>query len=738
VPEGDKARLRSIFEAALDLSEEEQLQLLDRECAGDPELRRETLLLLAADRRRIAEPTVPALELEAQRTAGQILTHCGAREFGDYRTTELVGSGGMAVVYKAVRRDDAFAKTVAIKILPLGLGTQDRVERFRRERQILAKLEHPNVARLLDGGATEDGVPFLVMEYVDGLPLDVYATERGLATAERIRLFLQVCDGVDYAHRRLIVHCDLKPSNILVTTDGVAKLLDFGIARLLDESGGNTLPMLTPQFASPEQAAGAPITVASDVYSLGVILGKLLDGESRDLGSIVAVATREEPERRYTSVDRLAADLRAYLENRPVAARRGTLGYRTGRFLRRNRVVAAVTAVAAVGIAAGFGLSWVEAHRARQRFEDARGLAHYLLNDMYDAVAELPSSMALRRGIVQEGRAYLDRLRRDAGNDPALLLDIARSYIRLGRLQGLPSGANLGDTSGAIASFERSQQILERLAARRPSDVEVQTELYGVSQQMGSLLRRSGRLEDALAALQRAVQTASELRRADPQSTTTRFQLAAATMSYASALVARGREAHSGAPLWEAVAQFDTALEILQGLRSLSAVAHYNLGVCYFHASYAHWELADLTGERGELEKALELQLKGAEVGRELLAADPTRVRYARSTADKLNDIGHTLTKLGRYADAEAAFRESLQRFEAIAAKDTNNREAQQDVANVCWWYAECLDACGRKAEARILARRAAGIFQGVVAQDAANHDAAEGLAAVTAITGRE
>ena len=313
----------------------------------------------------------------------------------------------MGVVYLAVRADDHYQKRVAIKLVQHGLYTGAILHRFRTERQILASLDHPNIARLLDGGTTTDGRPYLVMEYVEGLPIDVYCDRHKLSISERLRLFRTVCAAVHYAHQNLVIHRDLKPSNILVSTDGVPKLLDFGIAKLLNpelsapslvftESG---LQLLTPEYASPEQVRGEPLTTASDVYALGVLLYELLTGHqpyrltsrrrqdlervicevdplkpstaisrsdadtetdgtgqrtpatvsqtregqpeklrrrlTGDLDNIVLMALRKEPQRRYGSAEHLAEDLRRHLEGLPVMARPQTFGYRSAKFIRR-------------------------------------------------------------------------------------------------------------------------------------------------------------------------------------------------------------------------------------------------------------------------------------------------------------------------------------------------------------------------------------------------------------------
>jgi len=414
-------RAADLFADALERADAERDAFVAAACAGDDALRAEVLSLLAAHAPAQAlfrePPRLPA----APDAAGSV--------FGSYRVLRLLAEGGMGEVYLAERTDAEFEKQVAIKRIRPGLGTREILERFRRERQLLADLEHPNVARLLDGGSTPDGLPYLVMEYVDGVPIDRWCGERGLSVEERLRLFLRVCDGVHYAHRNLVVHRDLKPSNILVDRAGTPKLLDFGIAKVLEAGGGavdgapadaaaTTFRALTPRYASPEQIRGDRITTSTDVYSLGVVLYELLagrspyrdtatggleravceeaptrpsraaaaadDGATRrrrarltgDLDNIVLRALAKDAERRYASAEDLAADIRRHLDGLPVAARPDTAAYRLSKFVRRNRgLTAAVAGVIAV-LAVALSVTLDAQRRAAAGEREARFLAY--------------------------------------------------------------------------------------------------------------------------------------------------------------------------------------------------------------------------------------------------------------------------------------------------------------------------------------------------------------------------
>ena len=430
----DWQKVRALFEQALELPAAERRAFLDARCVDQPGLRAEVEALLAGDERadeqspRLAA-VAPALlqALADDQRAADDARLTGMRA-GAWRLLREIGRGGMGTVYLAERDDGAYAQQAAVKLLRTDWPGSEMDRRLEAERQILAGLDHPGIARLLDGGSNADGRPFLVLDYVDGLPIGRWCDERQIAVDERIRLFLQVCAAVAYAHRRLVVHRDIKPSNILVTADGQVKLLDFGIAKLLQGAGTastQTLRSFTPEYASPEQVSGAPITTGVDVHALGLLLYELLTGKrafgqsdstpaayeqailheqamapSRaagegsdaieraarcrltpaaltarlrgDLDAIVAKALRKEPEQRYPSVEALAEDLARHLALEPVQARRGAWRYRTGRFLRRHVLAAAFATLALVAVLAGSAFSLWQASIARAERDRAQ------------------------------------------------------------------------------------------------------------------------------------------------------------------------------------------------------------------------------------------------------------------------------------------------------------------------------------------------------------------------------
>ena len=390
-------RVKETLEQAWELDAAQRSAFVDQACTDDAELRSRVEALLTSDQDAGEFLVAPVLELPpGDETADG--EYSPGRRIGPYQILREIGHGGMGTVYLAERADGQYRKRVAIKLVSPHLGTEEILQRFRNERQVVADLDHPNIARLLDGGATEDGLPYLAMEFVEGVRIDTWCDSRKLPVRDRVRLFRQVCAAVQYAHEQQVIHRDIKPGNILVTADGTPKLLDFGIAKVLNRDLSNTaeatrgLGPMTPEYASPEQARGEGVGPASDVYALGVLLYRLLTGkppyalqsvdarqieraiceqepvkpsvasQSRqltgDLDNIVLKALRKEPERRYSSVAQFSEDLGSFLQDLPVDARKENLLYRGRKFLKRNRVATwavAVTAVSVLALVAALG-----------------------------------------------------------------------------------------------------------------------------------------------------------------------------------------------------------------------------------------------------------------------------------------------------------------------------------------------------------------------------------------------
>ncbi|HEX5632427.1 MAG TPA: serine/threonine-protein kinase, partial [Gemmatimonadales bacterium] len=651
--------------------------------------------------------------------------------------------GGMGAVYLAERADGLYEQRVALKLLKRGMDTDAVLARFRAERQILASLDHPNIARLLDAGTTHDGLPFFAMEYVDGAPIDAWADARGASVEDRVRLVLQVCAAVSYAHQRLVVHRDIKPLNILVTAEGVPKLLDFGIAKVLQPGGEETstvtgLRLLTPEYASPEQVEGRHATTASDVYSLGVVLYELLTGRSPyrvahrtpvevvtamrttdperpsaagperhrrrlrgDLDTILLTALRKEPERRYPSVEQFADDLRRHLAGRPVRARPDTFGYRAGKFIRRNRGPVAAGVLAGLALTAGVVATAWQARlareaqaRAERRFADVRRLANALLFDYHDAIKDLRGATPVRERLVRDAIGWLDGLSNEARGDAGLQRELAAAYRRVGDLQGGGPPLGLGDEAGALASLGKALALLDALVSSGHDDPAVRLDLADVLHKMGELVWMRGDLPAGRAHARRADSLLAPLAVVPDD--------AALRVRRAETLGLLGRMAIDAGEIADAVTYHRAQLAMLEGLppgERETPARRRSLSVAYGH-------LADAQVEAGDLEGALASHARSLAIREALADEFPDNVDYAALVHSARYYEGTVLQRLGRWADA-------LERFRRL------DREAPGSFASVR--LGETLARLGRHGEAVPHLRAALRTHEAELRADTAN-----------------
>jgi serine/threonine-protein kinase len=648
-------RLRAVFDAVADRSPEERRRALDELCRGEPELQKEVEALLAAE---AGASTFLAGLAQGAELAVPMPSLLG-RQLGAYRIEEKLDEGGMSTVYLAARTDLTYQQRVAVKVFGFSPDRADLLSRFQAERQILAALNHPAIARLLDGGATAEGLPYLVMELVDGLPVDRYCAQRGLSIAGRIDLFLKICAAVAYAHRHLVVHRDLKPANILVDADGNPKLLDFGIAKLLaggplplpDQATRTGLRLMTPQYASPEQVTGGVITTATDVYALGVLLYVLLTGRlpyrfdaerpgaleraiteqapespsqaapqarralAGDLDNVVLTALRKEASQRYPSVDLLAEDLRRHRQGLPVTARSATLGYRLRKFVGRNRLAVAAggaTFLVILGLAVTMTLQSVRLRRERDKAVEVTGFLEETFRSADPAEGqgkELTARELLDRG----GERIEKELRGQPELQASLALDIGRAYSSLGH-------------------YEPAAHLLERsLALRRQRLGENHLEVAESLDGLAELYLGSGKVDRAETAARRALAIRRALgKEEDPANAETLNLLGLVLLDRADFAAAEPN--------------FRRALAINRKARGPNNGRNAEI-------------LANL---------AVTLRLKGDFAGAAKLYREAIRIEDlqegkdypARSTM--LSNLGVALTHLGDLAGAEAAFRESL------------------------------------------------------------------------------
>jgi serine/threonine protein kinase/Flp pilus assembly protein TadD len=607
-PDARWTRLKDVFAEALDLPEADRAAFLDGACAGDPALRAEVEALLADRPVAEAEMEAWAGRIPPVRALADAPPPVPALHVGPYRLVREVGRGGMGTVFEATRDDGQYAQRVALKLIRAGAASADVQRRFRAERQILARLEHPHIARLLDGGVTPpapdapEGLPYFVLEFVDGAPLTDYADARRLGLDARLALFLDVCEAVAHAHRSLVVHRDLKPSNVLVADGGPGaasgprvKLLDFGIAKVLAPPEGGAdedeavqtrtgLRALTPEYAAPEQLAGGPVTTATDVYSLGVLLYELLtgrrpfevagrpvaeaerllttaeptkpstalarasDGPARaearsetpvrlarrlrgDLDQIVLKALRADPGRRYASVDDLAADVRRHLDHLPVRARPDAAGYRAGRFVRRHRVGLAATALVGVALAVGLGAAVWQARVARDETARAQATLEFLQNTLYAAHPLEGTPEATLRQALDSAAARIDR---DLAGQPLVAAgvhsSVGFSYNGLGRYEE------------AERHHRRSAALYA--AAGRAHRLDAGVELLNLALALDS----QGRTDEAIPVYERAL--------GPVRAEGTRRQQGSLLNAYANALDAAGRSPEAERRYAEAIAHW--------------------------------------------------------------------------------------------------------------------------------------------------------------------------------------
>lgn len=449
-------------------------------CAGDTALEKRVLRLLATERAHPGALKTGGARHDA--TEPEAPTQVGA-----YRIIETIGQGGMGAVYKGERASGNFDHTVAIKIIRPGVLSEALIERFQRERQILAALNHPNIARLYDGGEMDDGSPYMIMEYVDGEPVLGWAERTGASIRERLDQFQSLCSAVRFAHQNLIIHRDITPSNVLVNKDGQVKLIDFGISRSPDQAaparfnppGSKTAISYTPGYAAPERSRGAVANTLSDVYSLGKLLSDILKPETTnpELAAIISCATADEPDARYASVDALNEDVSNYRTGNPVSAFSGSAPYRFRKFVGRHRIAVASIAAVILGLSATLAGTLIQYNRAEaalavanDRFTQARELSRTLVFDVYDETQKISGSLKARKALAGVVRDYVSGLELDEKAPEDVLVEVGIITSRLADLYGGVGIANLGENEQSMALFLDAQKALNDALARNPVD----------------------------------------------------------------------------------------------------------------------------------------------------------------------------------------------------------------------------------------------------------------------------
>ena len=759
-------RIEKIFLAAADLPLEERPRYLREACGGDPELRREVESLLEAD----DTDEAPVGDVVRESVNSMVKHEFDGLSAGAWRLLDEIGRGGMGTVYRAKRTEGDFNIEVAIKILNRGIESPAILDRFRRERQMLARLEHPNIARLLDGGTTRTGHPYLVMEFVAGEPLTRYCDQRRLSIRDRVALFRKVCDAVSCAHRNLIIHRDLKPDNILVTADGTPKLLDFGIGKILDPTPGeseltSTAERVgTPSWCSPEQIRGENIGIGTDIYSLGVVLFRLLSGyrpypvdtvtwenaitvicerdtlrasdqvvnrdrnpqELRtnaynrattpehlrrqlagDLDNILAFALRKEADRRYHSVDQFSDELQRYLEGRPVRAAGDTVFYLAGKFIRRHRLGVGTAAVLTTLLCISTLAALWQAQRLSTRLAEDRKLAGTFLSEIHGAVQRLPGSTPVREVLLTKSLDYLHGLAKDTGEDRETRRSLALAEEQFSSLL-----KDMLQFDKALVSWRIARDIREKLAAENPTDRQLQYELASSYLIGGYITGRAERADHMHEIHQKGLAIAERLVADYPGNRDYQVLAADACMNVAYSANVIGRPEDAAALLRRAVKireglkQAPTVEGRTEAQRSL-ATLHYRLGSIEAQNNRPTEALADLG-------KALAIQQQ--------LASEREHDRELNSAlAGTHHFLGYSLGQLGRNAEALGHFREAVNLREAAIAADPKDGATRTLLAGN---YAEegmVLAALGRTRDAVEALDRAIQLMRRAVSENPAS-----------------
>jgi len=583
--------------------------------------------------------------------------------------------------------------------------------------------------------------------------IDAYC--RGLPLPDKLRLFLQLCEAVQYAHRSLVIHRDIKPANVLVTAEGIPKLLDFGIAKLTSANAlldmrvdATATRLMTPQYASPEQLQGRAVTTASDVYSLGVLLFELLtdtrpfDAETRtpateapvpssvanrralrgDLDTIVLAALEVDPARRYGSVENLADDIRRYLSGHPVRARRATFGYRAAKFVRRNTLAVAAAVVIVAVTAVAFAATLHQKRIAERRFEEVRSLAHSVVFELHDAIAPLPGSTPARELLVRRALVYLDHLAEESSENTPLQLELCGAYLKIGDVQGLPYRPNLGDTAGATASYQKALDIAEAVTAREPKNAAALALLADAHDRSGFIEQRALRWAEAL----QQHETSRAIREALPPNPRRNIALAQTWTAIGDCRYIGRQVIPPRLMLGTARQAYEESLAVLAAQPAPPGLRRDALQ----EIGRAHQRLGGYL--TGELENDLPLAIRHHDAAlqalRERAALMPSDAVARRNLADQYVMKATAQNRMKDGAGALQSTDGALEVLRALAAADPKNLEAQHDLGFAFGERGVALSTLGRTAEAAEAFREAIAIADRLIAADPSNNEARRDL----------
>lgn len=682
----------------------------------------------------------------AQPAAADVLAESSrvGEQLGAWKIVQVIGSGGMGEVFEAHRADGSFEGRAAIKLLKRGMDSAAVLQHFAQERQALARMNHPHIAALLDAGLSADGLPYFVMEYVDGLPIDLTAAAQSIE--QRLGLFLQLADAVAYAHRNLLVHRDLKPSNVLVTPQGQVKLLDFGIAKALDPGdavGGSAAHTVagvprpfTPQYASPEQVRGEPVGTGTDIYSLGVLLYQLLTGLhptgrtattpaemarsvleeeptrpshlspnlvadpnwmatrkhlKGDLDNILLMALEKSVERRYASVEALAQDIRNFLSGHPVSARARTLGYVAGKFFLRHRLMAVLGSLAILALCVTTGAALWQAQQAererqnaQRHLDDVRALARTMIFDVNDAL--LDGITPGRTALVKAATQYLSR--RLEATDLSLeeTLDLVDTLRRMADVEGNVGMENMGQASSALNRYTQALTLLDRAAKPGRQDSRWWSRGALTRRSQALLLVRQGKPQAAMESAAIGSEWVKQALALNPQDMKTRRLSCNLTMAQADALYSMEQLPSLGR-LADAMVLQREAVACAEELRR--AQPEEGANGTLLSAALARLLRASLIA--GQLEEGVALARRNQGLMSELLAKEPMNPTFVRFESIARSLLGYALLHTGHAWEGIAAITEGVDAARKQMRKDPQNERARGDFTGISWTLGESL-----------------------------------------------
>jgi non-specific serine/threonine protein kinase/serine/threonine-protein kinase len=759
------ARLDRLFQEAVELPAGEAREaFLQTSKSVDPELVEDVCRLLERDEivQQAAQTTPPTLP-----------------RFGAYHAREVIGRGGMGTVYRATREDGEVTMEVAVKSISSPIWSSVLGERFRRERQILAQLRHPHIAAFLDGGLGEDGLPFLVMELVDGQPIDVYCDAEQLGLRRRLQIFVEVCAAVDFAHRQLIVHRDIKPSNLLVTAAAEPKLLDFGLARSMELTAtqqDNPTLFFTPLYSSPEVLRGKPAAVTDDVYSLGILLYRLLigarpfDSAGTTPAEIVDSVLHSEPRRastvlrgmeaaeaakvagarsetagnlqrmlegdldaialrsvaaavteRYGSVAEFAEDVSRYLEGRPVQAVAGGWLYRTRKFVGRYKVPVAAAVLVILSLTAGVVATLFEAREAgiqraaaERRFQDARGLIRYMMFELQNSIQKLPGSTPIKADMVKHSLDYLDQIAAEKSTDDSLRVDTAEGYTELADVLGHPLRPNLGKAEQAREIYGKAIAQLEPVVTRDPGNQRARRALARARLMLGMSLIFYRQWDKGGKLVESAAGDLEKMADASPQD----FEMQRAASD---ALESLG-VAKSQPDGYTSGGHEDATIDLKKSIDFANAALRLKPGdpetVSQLSTSYNRLALQTQTHDR----PAAAIYFSQAISALDKLPAEEKQSAPMRSRrAQVLLGMGWNLGSMGKFDEGIAAINEARTMMEQLANEDPQNRIYPQARASIYRNLGVIEDYAGRTEAALAAYKTAISIYEQMLAANGNN-----------------